>query len=177
MRVGVAESESSTTPNTKPRGGKLARRARSFKEDFLEILSQMRSPGGGNAQRAGSPHSPKTRTSHKVASIDTVDGAMEKNPLRDLDLHVKQVCHIGITVSMALKIHCCLFWCYTLQHVHRPLWSVKSKEPRRWKSSCVRLSYWASQFIGPPQPTQHSRSVLFNNTCTLWVKQGLLHVV
>lgn len=87
----ASESESSTTPNTKPRGGKLARRARSFKEDFLEILSQMRSPGGGSAQRAGSPHSPKTRTSHKVASMDTVDGAMEKNPLRDLDLHVKQV--------------------------------------------------------------------------------------
>lgn len=87
----ASESESSTTPNTKPRGGKLARRARSFKEDFLEILSQMRSPGGGNTQRAGSPHSPKTRTSHKVASIDTVDGAMEKNPLRDLDMHVKQV--------------------------------------------------------------------------------------
>ena len=126
-RVGVAESESSTTPNTKPRGGKLARRARSFKEDFLEILSQMRSPGGGNAQRAGSPHSPKTRTSHKVASIDTVDGAMEKNPLRDLDLHVKQVCHFGITVSMTLKIHCCLHWCYKLQHVRHPLWSVKSK--------------------------------------------------
>lgn len=113
MRVCVAESESSTTPNTKPRGGKLARRARSFKEDFLEILSQMRSPGGGNTQRAGSPHSPKTRTSHKVASIDTVDGAMEKNPLRDLDTHVKQVCHIGITVRMALKIYCCLYWCYT----------------------------------------------------------------
>ncbi|KDR09115.1 guanine nucleotide-releasing factor 2 isoform X2 [Zootermopsis nevadensis] len=85
------ESESSTTPNTKPRGGKLARRARSFKEDFLEILSQMRSPGGGGAQRSGSPHSPKTRTGHKVASIDTVDGSTEKNPLRDLDLHVKQV--------------------------------------------------------------------------------------
>lgn len=89
--TGVAESESSTTPNTKPRGGKLARRARSFKEDFLEILSQMRSPGGGGAQRSGSPHSPKTRTGHKVASIDTVDGSTEKNPLRDLDLHVKQV--------------------------------------------------------------------------------------
>ena len=116
---GVAESESSTTPNTKPRGGKLARRARSFKEDFLEILSQMRSPGGGSAQRAGSPHSPKTRTSHKVASIDTVDGATEKNPLRDLDLHVKQVCHLGITISMARKIHCCLHCCYTLVHVVR----------------------------------------------------------
>ncbi|XP_069676852.1 guanine nucleotide-releasing factor 2 isoform X2 [Periplaneta americana] len=85
------EAESSTTPNTKPRGGKLARRARSFKEDFLEILSQMRSPGGGSGQRSGSPHSPKTRTSHKVASVDAVDGATEKNPLRDLDLHVKQV--------------------------------------------------------------------------------------
>lgn len=120
MRVDVPESESSTTPNTKPRGGKLARRARSFKEDFLEILSQMRSPGGGSAQRAGSPHSPKTRTSHKVASIDTVDGAMEKNPLRDLDLHVKQVCHFGITGSVVLNICCCLCCHYTLLHIdHR----------------------------------------------------------
>ncbi|XP_023724311.1 guanine nucleotide-releasing factor 2 isoform X4 [Cryptotermes secundus] len=85
------ESETSTTSNTKPRGGKLARRARSFKEDFLEILSQMRSPGSGSGQRSGSPHSPKTRTGHKVASVDAVDGATEKNPLRDLDLHVKQV--------------------------------------------------------------------------------------
>ena len=89
--VFVAESETSTTSNTKPRGGKLARRARSFKEDFLEILSQMRSPGSGSGQRSGSPHSPKTRTGHKVASVDAVDGATEKNPLRDLDLHVKQV--------------------------------------------------------------------------------------
>ncbi|XP_063235683.1 guanine nucleotide-releasing factor 2 isoform X3 [Bacillus rossius redtenbacheri] len=69
----------------KPRGGKLARRARSFKEDFLEILSQMRSPGGG------SPHSPKTRAGHKGASIDAVDLAAEKNPVRDLDRLVKQV--------------------------------------------------------------------------------------
>jgi hypothetical protein len=114
--LSVAESESSTTPNTKPRGGKLARRARSFKEDFLEILSQMRSPGGGNAQRAGSPHSPKTRTSHKVASIDTVDSPVEKNPVRDLDLHVKQVCQFaiaGVAGIVALEIHRCLHWCCT----------------------------------------------------------------
>ncbi|XP_049804676.1 guanine nucleotide-releasing factor 2 isoform X4 [Schistocerca nitens] len=88
--------------SSKPRGGKLARRARSFKEDFLEILSQMRSPGSGGgsggagsgSQRSGSPHSPKSRSSHKTAtatpSVDLVDSS-DKNPARDLDLHVRQV--------------------------------------------------------------------------------------
>ncbi|KAK9498271.1 hypothetical protein O3M35_002943 [Rhynocoris fuscipes] len=79
-------------------GNKLARRARSFKEDFLDILSQMRSPGsgsgggggGGSASGAGSPkppRSPKPRTS----SSSDVPPSEERNPLADLDLHVKQV--------------------------------------------------------------------------------------
>ncbi|XP_068082777.1 guanine nucleotide-releasing factor 2 [Anabrus simplex] len=55
----------------------------------------MRSPGGGSSQRSGSPHSPKTRSSHKGSSIDAVDTTAEKNPLRDLDLHVKQV-HLAL---------------------------------------------------------------------------------
>ncbi|XP_015593863.1 guanine nucleotide-releasing factor 2 isoform X2 [Cephus cinctus] len=106
----------------KARGGKLARRARSFKEDFLEKLSQMRSPGaaGGNAAvagglppglgegsavgagvgmnvtrgpgsavgvRAASPSSPRTPRDKNPSSADSPD----KNPLRDLHIHVRQV--------------------------------------------------------------------------------------
>ncbi|XP_043475353.1 guanine nucleotide-releasing factor 2 isoform X2 [Leptopilina heterotoma] len=77
----------------KARGGKLARRARSFKEDFLEKLSQMRSPGGstgggGSAAgtRAASPSSPRTPRD-KTAATENQD----KNPLRDLHIHVRQV--------------------------------------------------------------------------------------
>ncbi|XP_016838232.1 guanine nucleotide-releasing factor 2 isoform X3 [Nasonia vitripennis] len=87
-------------PAGKARGGKLARRARSFKEDFLEKLSQMRSPGGtagggggggGSAAgtRAASPSSPRG------APSVTIDGQQQqtndKNPLRDLHVHVRQV--------------------------------------------------------------------------------------
>ncbi|XP_066595509.1 guanine nucleotide-releasing factor 2-like isoform X3 [Prorops nasuta] len=77
----------------KARGGKLARRARSFKEDFLERLSHMRSPGGsggsGVATRAASPSSPRTprEKSATTASAEATD----KNPLRDLHIHVRQV--------------------------------------------------------------------------------------
>ncbi|XP_063983968.1 guanine nucleotide-releasing factor 2 isoform X3 [Diachasmimorpha longicaudata] len=78
----------------KARGGKLARRARSFKEDFLEKLSQMRSPGinsgsgggSGIATRAASPSSPRTPR-EKTPLGDSLD----KNPLRDLHIHVRQV--------------------------------------------------------------------------------------
>ncbi|XP_033228972.1 guanine nucleotide-releasing factor 2 [Belonocnema kinseyi] len=77
----------------KARGGKLARRARSFKEDFLEKLSQMRSPGGGTGgggsatvTRAASPSSPRTPRD-KAAAGETLD----KSPLRDLHIHVRQV--------------------------------------------------------------------------------------
>lgn len=78
----------------KPRGSRLARRARSFKDDFLEILSQMRSPGGAGGASSGgstassrSPQSPKARTPLKVTKSD----ASDSNPLQDLDAHVKQV--------------------------------------------------------------------------------------
>lgn len=78
----------------KARGGKLARRARSFKEDFLEKLSQMRSPGGstggggsGGATRATSPSSPRTLRNKNTAATESLD----KNPLRDLHLHVRQM--------------------------------------------------------------------------------------
>ncbi|XP_044007017.1 guanine nucleotide-releasing factor 2 isoform X2 [Aphidius gifuensis] len=100
-------------PSGKARGGKLARRARSFKEDFLEKLSQMRSPGvnststgsgggvvgtgggvGSNSttgnntivMRTGSPSLPRVpRDKPPVGDI------FDKNPLRDLHIHVRQV--------------------------------------------------------------------------------------
>nr|XP_033323208.1 guanine nucleotide-releasing factor 2-like isoform X10 [Megalopta genalis] len=83
----------------KARGGKLARRARSFKEDFLEKLSQMRSPGSvsggggsGAATRAASPSSPRTpRDKNAPACTDTAAATTEKNPIRDLHIHVRQV--------------------------------------------------------------------------------------
>nr|XP_050863767.1 guanine nucleotide-releasing factor 2 isoform X4 [Vespula vulgaris] len=105
--------------NGKARGGKLARRARSFKEDFLEKLSHMRSPGSGGTGtggvesavggvgRASSPSSPRIpRDKNGVAGIGLGTGGtsssssgkdnnnavgLEKNPLRDLHVHVRQV--------------------------------------------------------------------------------------
>ncbi|XP_075226685.1 C3G guanyl-nucleotide exchange factor isoform X2 [Lycorma delicatula] len=82
----LGESAESTP---RVRGGKLARRARSFKEDFLDILSQMRSPSGARPGSpkppVGSPKPPKARTT------STSDTPPERNPVRDLDSHVKQV--------------------------------------------------------------------------------------
>ncbi|KZC11989.1 Guanine nucleotide-releasing factor 2 [Dufourea novaeangliae] len=87
-------------PGGKARGGKLARRARSFKEDFLEKLSQMRSPGSGGgggggsgaATRAASPSSPRTpRDKSAPGCTETTTATLEKNPLRDLHIHVRQV--------------------------------------------------------------------------------------
>ncbi|XP_077267842.1 C3G guanyl-nucleotide exchange factor isoform X9 [Temnothorax americanus] len=84
----------------KARGGKLARRARSFKEDFLEKLSHMRSPGSGSgggggggsgaATRAASPSSPRTPRDKNAAGSNDSD-TLDKNPLRDLHIHVRQV--------------------------------------------------------------------------------------
>ncbi|XP_014251044.1 rap guanine nucleotide exchange factor 1 isoform X3 [Cimex lectularius] len=73
-------------------GNKLARRARSFKEDFLDIISQMRTSSGGSGGSNGTgsprpPRSPKPRTS----SSSDVPPTEERNPLADLDQHVKQV--------------------------------------------------------------------------------------
>ncbi|XP_018300500.1 guanine nucleotide-releasing factor 2 isoform X8 [Mycetomoellerius zeteki] len=84
----------------KARGGKLARRARSFKEDFLEKLSHMRSPGsgsggggggGGAATRAASPSSPRTPRDKNAPGSNDSGTAQDKNPLRDLHIHVRQV--------------------------------------------------------------------------------------
>ncbi|XP_014478235.1 PREDICTED: guanine nucleotide-releasing factor 2 isoform X5 [Dinoponera quadriceps] len=82
----------------KARGGKLARRARSFKEDFLEKLSHMRSPGSGSggggsgaATRAASPSSPRTPRDKSAPGCNDSGTALDKNPLRDLHIHVRQV--------------------------------------------------------------------------------------
>ncbi|KAG7209272.1 hypothetical protein KM043_015388 [Ampulex compressa] len=82
----------------KARGGKLARRARSFKEDFLEKLSHMRSPGSGSggggsgaATRAASPSSPRTPRDKSVPGCADSPATLDKNPLRDLHIHVRQV--------------------------------------------------------------------------------------
>lgn len=90
-------------PAGKARGNKLARRARSFKEDFLEKLSQMRSPGGGTAAgggggggsaggtRAASPSSPRPPLRESMSTSTSASEQMDKNPLRDLHVHVRQV--------------------------------------------------------------------------------------
>nr|XP_031836848.1 guanine nucleotide-releasing factor 2 isoform X5 [Nomia melanderi] len=84
----------------KARGGKLARRARSFKEDFLEKLSQMRSPGSGSgsggggsgaATRAASPSSPRTPRDKNAPGCTETAATIDKNPIRDLHIHVRQV--------------------------------------------------------------------------------------
>ncbi|XP_076755650.1 C3G guanyl-nucleotide exchange factor isoform X4 [Xylocopa sonorina] len=80
----------------KARGGKLARRARSFKEDFLEKLSHMRSPGSGSggsgaATRAASPSSPRTPRDKSAPGCNDAATTLDKNPLRDLHIHVRQV--------------------------------------------------------------------------------------
>ncbi|KAJ8672769.1 hypothetical protein QAD02_004029, partial [Eretmocerus hayati] len=72
----------------KARGGKLARRARSFKEDFLEKLSQMRSPGAGTGGGGGGGSAAGTRAA-SPSSPRPPDP--DKNPLRDLGAHVRQV--------------------------------------------------------------------------------------
>ncbi|XP_065345854.1 guanine nucleotide-releasing factor 2 isoform X5 [Cloeon dipterum] len=70
------------------RGGKLARRARSFKEDFLDKLSNIRSN-----PRSQSPHSPKM--SSKAATNGGELDAEPANPHRELDQLVKQV-HLAL---------------------------------------------------------------------------------
>ncbi|XP_029162690.1 guanine nucleotide-releasing factor 2 isoform X4 [Nylanderia fulva] len=88
----------------KARGGKLARRARSFKEDFLEKLSHMRSPGSGSGgggggggggsgtgTRAASPSSPRTPRDKNAPGCNDSGNTLDKNPLRDLHIQVRQV--------------------------------------------------------------------------------------
>lgn len=65
------------------KGTKLARRARSFKDDFLEKISQMRSP----STFAGRSHSPKNRT-----KTDIQDSYHQcKGPIQEIEIIAKQV--------------------------------------------------------------------------------------
>ncbi|XP_037028363.1 guanine nucleotide-releasing factor 2 isoform X14 [Bradysia coprophila] len=66
------------------RGTKLARRARSFKDDFLEKISQIRTPTN-TLGRSHSPNSPRSKTAkHAIEDV---------KPIHDLNYHVRQVKH------------------------------------------------------------------------------------
>ncbi|GAB0095924.1 Ras-like guanine nucleotide exchange factor [Sergentomyia squamirostris] len=66
------------------RGTKLARRARSFKDDFLEKISQMRTPTN-TMTRTSSPSSPRTKTAKGGYAEE------RSKPAHDLNYHVRQV--------------------------------------------------------------------------------------
>lgn len=68
---------------------KLARRARSFKDDFLGKISQMRSPAGGQTTALRS-HSPKGQSSKQIDVVDHGFGTSHKRPMKDLDDFWKQ---------------------------------------------------------------------------------------
>ncbi|XP_062539445.1 guanine nucleotide-releasing factor 2 isoform X2 [Armigeres subalbatus] len=74
------------------RGNKLARRARSFKDDFLEKISQIRTPTN-TMTRSHSPNSPRSgsgnRSSAKSGHGDDLLGSSK--PVQDLAYHVRQV--------------------------------------------------------------------------------------
>ncbi|XP_021695091.1 guanine nucleotide-releasing factor 2 isoform X4 [Aedes aegypti] len=74
------------------RGNKLARRARSFKDDFLEKISQIRTPTN-TMTRSHSPNSPRSgsgnRSSGKSGHGDDLLGSTK--PVQDLAYHVRQV--------------------------------------------------------------------------------------
>lgn len=83
-----ASQPSSFVHKNSLRGTKLARRARSFKDDFLEKISQIRTPTN-TLGRAHSPNSPRTKTAK--TNLDDV------KPIQDLNYHVRQViCPIPI---------------------------------------------------------------------------------
>ncbi|KAJ6637477.1 Guanine nucleotide-releasing factor 2 [Pseudolycoriella hygida] len=66
------------------RGNKLAKRARSFKDDFLEKISQIRTPTN-TLGRSHSPNSPRSKTAkHAIEDV---------KPIHDLNYHVRQVKH------------------------------------------------------------------------------------
>ncbi|XKL68043.1 hypothetical protein PGB90_003534 [Kerria lacca] len=83
------------SPRVRSSGSKLARRARSFKEDFLDKISSIRSPGSmSNGSRSSSPKSKNRNRSRSPkrlsATADSYDSGLD-NPLRDLECQVKQV--------------------------------------------------------------------------------------
>ncbi|BES93377.1 Guanine-nucleotide exchange factor c3g [Nesidiocoris tenuis] len=83
------KSEKSNNEGSGRAGNRLARRARSFKEDLLDILLQMRSPGSGGGG-SGSPRPPRSPKPRNVSTSD-VPTTDDRTPMADLDQHVKQV--------------------------------------------------------------------------------------
>ncbi|XP_058064062.1 guanine nucleotide-releasing factor 2 isoform X2 [Anopheles bellator] len=67
------------------RGNKLARRARSFKDDFLEKISQIRTPTN-TMTRSHSPNNPRTVNCSRKSTADE-----PTRPVQDLNYHVRQV--------------------------------------------------------------------------------------
>ncbi|XP_035212636.1 rap guanine nucleotide exchange factor 1-like isoform X3 [Stegodyphus dumicola] len=68
------------------RGGRLARRARSFKDDFLGRINQMRSPSGNRAA------SPCKNTKNKNKTVpDTQDESPLNRPGKDVDTILRSV--------------------------------------------------------------------------------------
>ncbi|XP_035773847.1 guanine nucleotide-releasing factor 2-like isoform X3 [Anopheles albimanus] len=73
-------------PKGSIRANKLARRARSFKDDFLEKISQIRTPTSTTA-RSHSPNSPRIGLgSNRKSTTDE-----PAKPIQDLNYHVRQV--------------------------------------------------------------------------------------
>uniref|UniRef100_A0A182QIF9 CRK SH3-binding GNRP n=1 Tax=Anopheles farauti TaxID=69004 RepID=A0A182QIF9_9DIPT len=82
------------------RGNKLARRARSFKDDFLEKISQIRTPTN-TMTRSHSPNSPRGGSGGGNSSFGVGGGGSYSNrksatnepskPVQDLNYHVRQV--------------------------------------------------------------------------------------
>lgn len=70
------------------RGGRLARRARSFKEDLLERFTQMRSP---SSARSASPNKASPRTKQKHEPLNAVPNCTTENPLRKNEKDIQQL--------------------------------------------------------------------------------------
>ncbi|XP_050532986.1 guanine nucleotide-releasing factor 2 isoform X2 [Daktulosphaira vitifoliae] len=72
--------------NTNSSGNKFARRARSFKEDLLDIISAMRSPSHSTINsRSNSPKNWLPKQRHASS------GSSPKRSLNDIDFHVRQI--------------------------------------------------------------------------------------
>uniref|UniRef100_A0A8D8MZP8 Guanine nucleotide-releasing factor 2 n=1 Tax=Culex pipiens TaxID=7175 RepID=A0A8D8MZP8_CULPI len=76
------------------RGNKLARRARSFKDDFLEKISQIRTPTS-TMTRSHSPNSPRSGSAGGGGGVGgnrkSDDLLASSKPVQDLNYHVRQV--------------------------------------------------------------------------------------
>ncbi|XP_035212635.1 rap guanine nucleotide exchange factor 1-like isoform X2 [Stegodyphus dumicola] len=79
-------SKTSKSDPNETRGGRLARRARSFKDDFLGRINQMRSPSGNRAA------SPCKNTKNKNKTVpDTQDESPLNRPGKDVDTILRSV--------------------------------------------------------------------------------------